>query len=673
MKDYLKTRIFLLAVVGVMLFYGSNLLQYRMGFSNTALVSSDSLERESVLERSNNYNDRAKHLTGVINGWWYPYSVKNNAKSQLKNLLIERKREYRDKFLHKEDLSKFAPLSPGVVSAAENVLGLGYLIEQPVIMKDASISTMYYDDFDNQIFLLKHQVISVDKQYELVTVNDIGDSSGPVKFISGVAFGSELYVPEINTEQINNIKSVDVNKPEPGSDLNNTLVILINFLDSQQTPFSRDQAESLVFGGQFDAFMKEQSFGKVDFEGDVYGWLTLNKDSGSDCYKGDMSGDIDAFAISNNINLQDYSHLLYILNCKKSLSSGVSSVGAKNTVLGGVSAYVSETEIKVSESKALSQYPWNHPDINLPFDWKVIDYLLAHEMGHALGMVHAHGWDCGSNQAEFPCNIHEYGNPFDIMGMKFAFSTHVNAYYKYLMGWLPDSSVLEINKSGVYELSPLESSPPTKRPQLALISVAGSGPIYAVEYRSGSGFDQQLKQINGEGLYIQKIDSDSSLIDSQPTLLEWLPNDTDTKDSLLKSNLVFRDLQAGITINSINGQKFEVTINPISCVVSEPIIQIPYVPVRSFFSQLQFWVYVDNTDNVVCDPSKFKTEILPTSILDSVPAITPVYIQPNNQFETSINFDIVPGTPPGSYPVYIKTTNIESGLSTTVAGEVYVN
>jgi hypothetical protein len=62
--------------------------------------------------------------------------------------------------------------------------------------------------------------------------------------------------------------------------------------------------------------MKEQSYGKIDFEGDVFGWLTLNKNgTPGNCNVGNLQSELDAFAIQNNIDIRNYDHYLRVLNC----------------------------------------------------------------------------------------------------------------------------------------------------------------------------------------------------------------------------------------------------------------------------------------------------------------------------------------------------------------------
>ena len=50
-------------------------------------------------------------------------------------------------------------------------------------------------------------------------------------------------------------------------------------------PFSKDQANSLIFKSQIQEFYKEQSYGKAILKGDILGWHTLSRegDPGGTC------------------------------------------------------------------------------------------------------------------------------------------------------------------------------------------------------------------------------------------------------------------------------------------------------------------------------------------------------------------------------------------------------
>ena len=54
-------------------------------------------------------------------------------------------------------------------------------------------------------------------------------------------------------------------------------VILVNFLDSPPSPFTSAEAHDLIFNGQFQNFYQEQSYNRIHFTGDVFGWLLCHE------------------------------------------------------------------------------------------------------------------------------------------------------------------------------------------------------------------------------------------------------------------------------------------------------------------------------------------------------------------------------------------------------------
>src|SRR5262249_30359521 len=82
--------------------------------------------------------------------------------------------------------------------------------------------------------------------------------------------------------------------------------------------------------------------------------------------------------------------------------------------------------------------------------------VIAHEMGHNFGLLHAGSLSCGSAAIGGSCSVAEYGDPWDTMGNQRAM--HFNAAQKSMLGWIPSSSVkTHASGSATYTLSPLDT------------------------------------------------------------------------------------------------------------------------------------------------------------------------------------------------------------------------
>ncbi len=314
-----------------------------------------------------------------------------------------------------------------------------------------------------------------------------------------------------------------------------TLVILVNFSDDPTEPYTLDEARSVVFATTSQFFL-ENSFEQTWLTGDVVGWYTIPL-SVTVCDSSTLASQAKSAASTAGVDLTAYTRYVY------AYSNACGGLG-----LGTVGGNPSQA--------------WINGSLDLS--------VLAHELGHNLGLYHSHAMDCGNQVLGPSCTIYEYGDRFDAMGNIAA--GHFNAFHKERLGWLnaeASPQITTVLAGGTYTLEAYEragSGPNALKILRSTDPSTGKRTWYYVESRQAIGFDGFLAEnanvVNGVLIHTgSESSADSSyLLDMTPASGSLVVYDW--RDPALGVGQSFYDPESGVTLTTdwVTGTEAAVTV-----------------------------------------------------------------------------------------------------------------
>jgi hypothetical protein len=317
-----------------------------------------------------------------------------------------------------------------------------------------------------------------------------------------------------------------------GATVNKVLVILLKFSDTGADPFPVSTAQNVMTGATNSVanFYNEVSYGQQQLAVTITPWVTsatMATPSTCDWSGAGHAADVAATAAGYTAT---YDFRVYVF--PRISACGWSGLG-----------YIS--------------YP-HYAYINGTTAMQTL--VVAHEMGHNFGLLHAASLDCGSlSIAPSGCSSSEYGDPFDVMGNQRAM--HFNAAQKNMLGWFAASAVkTHSTGSATYTLSPIEtaggSTYAVKIPALAKRT-------YWLEYRQPVGIDAGLSSFATNGVQVRVEAPFEQLCGScadDTEFLDMTPATSAFTDGALTVGNTFRD-ETGLSINVLSATASSVTVN----------------------------------------------------------------------------------------------------------------
>ena len=195
--------------------------------------------------------------------------------------------------------------------------------------------------------------------------------------------------------------------------------------------------------------------------------------------------------------------------------------------------------------------------------------MLAHFMGHAMGLPHAQAIEGGSQVIDQSRSVKEYGNVFSLMGAGWPRKTtgEMNLLYKSFFGWIdPDVDVPKVKTSGRHRIYAFDQGEKPDGPMGIRLQAGDTELDYWIEYRTTGPYAEDTRQgvlINLQNRREGK--EDEYLWDHAAYMLDMTPNSKSTNypgwwgddfaDAALTLGKTYEDVMGGFKIrpHSVGG------------------------------------------------------------------------------------------------------------------------
>lgn len=358
-----------------------------------------------------------------------------------------------------------------------------------------------------------------------------------------------------------------------------SLVIRVNFSNAPTAqPLSVSTIASTM--NQVNTYYKEVSYNKATVTYTATNYFTIAATNAT-CDTVVIGQQAAAAALKAGFNVNNYDRILV------AYPQNLSCAFAGLATLGGVPSYAF---------------------FNGVFDKNTV----VHELGHNLGLYHAHSMSCGTTVLGDSCAVEEYGNPIDSMGAGNVVG-HFNAYSKDRLGWLEPQNLVTVTDSGTYNLVPYEGT--TTSPQALKIfkgmnPTTGEKTFYYLEYRQATGQDLNSLRVSGrvtdntKGFVVHMGDE---LYGYNNFILDMTPETYyQFNDAALGLNKVYADPAAGLSMTtrsfSSSGASIAITLAPTACTKNAPEVTTTSsgFSLVDFGSKILFKIKVMNKNSSSC-------------------------------------------------------------------------
>ena len=524
------------------------------------------------------------------------------------------------------------------------------LVEEPV-EAEGELEVLHVDHVDSADDFYLHTLATATGRYTLHFAGATPDAAtGAHAKVRGVRLGGSIVVAGVAAVSVDKAVAVVPNTKGPQK----TLAILVNFSNAPtQRPYSIATVESLLFG-KTSSFEYETSYQQTTITGAVAGWYTIATTSGA-CDFNAIAQQAQAAAQKAGHVLSNYQRLVYIFPSANCSWWGLGTVGGTPS------------------------HAWIHTK------WGLSLNVLAHELGHNLGLFHAHSLDCGYyTLAGSGCSASEYGDVFDLMGNNVG--GHYGAYQKERLGWLdagdspPITTVPAVAGTATYDIAPLEDADnglprALKIPRTTACGVASEW--FYVEARQAKGYDSFLAG-NGNvlsGVLVRKVTE--GVVDSS-YLLDMTPSTSSWSDAALTAGRSYTDPLSGVKFATVaagpGGARVSVTFPTASCTRAAPKMTV--TPGSTLWTAagtaVSYTIAAQNSDSCGCAPSAFDLSATVPSGWGATAARTAT-VTPGATTAATILVTPPSGAAAAFYPVTLSARNASATtFAASYAGTVAV-
>lgn len=303
------------------------------------------------------------------------------------------------------------------------------------------------------------------------------------------------------------------------------LVALTQFRGDPAPSLSREVVASVV-SDQLGSYTRENSYGRIGVEATVTEWVSLPIEHTCDTGRVRQSA---VAALDASVDFRGFEHFFVIAPYAGGPSRP--ACGWSGLASGTITFTTGDGQITITHAAV------HTGTVTLP--------VVAHELGHNLGLGHANFLDCGTRSwALIGCTVLPYADYFSVMGRSTP-ARDLNAYERESLGWFdPARPLVEVRGSAQVMLTPIEDASPGLK--AVKIPRPNGQPLY-LEYRQPIGFDQGMDQggfsdvFDGLLLHVPRMRGhESLLIDPTPP--------GEPHRSALPSGATYTDPLSGIAV-----------------------------------------------------------------------------------------------------------------------------